>query len=219
MDSSGRRSIELAHCWRTVLVKGTRPLSKDDMGWSGARKPNRPDHLDHTKESYYEELGPFPNSGNPALRGRAAAAQRRRCLGRHSLREREQYQRHAALHQLVRRHEPPGRRGCRRVTGYNPPRTLVVHRPSGPPIFRHRSSSPARTPSLIPSPARSSFSGWSSEQRNQPMKTRAMNILNHSRTLAAERGSLQTGECARADRRAQLDPGWPRDGADLHDPA
>src|SRR5207302_10486984 len=24
---------------------------------------------------------------------------------------------------------------------------------------------------------------------------------------------------ARADHRAQLDPGWPRDGADLHDPA
>src|SRR5207248_951359 len=40
----------------------------------------------------------------------------------------------------------------------------------GEPIHPRRSSSRARTPSPIPSPARRSFTGWSSEQKNQPMK-------------------------------------------------
>ena len=37
-------------------------------GWSGAGKPNSPDHLDHTKESYYEELGPcLARCGGPTF--------------------------------------------------------------------------------------------------------------------------------------------------------
>src|SRR6266481_7883272 len=52
----------------------------------------------------------------------------------------------------------------------NPPPTWF-HPRSGSPILPRRSSSPGRTPSPIPSPARSSFTGWSSEQRNQSMKT------------------------------------------------
>src|SRR6266571_8354183 len=53
----------------------------------------------------------------------------------------------------------------------NPPRILVPLR-SGAPIPPCPSSSMARTPSPIQSPARSNFSGWSSEQGNQPMKTK-----------------------------------------------
>src|SRR6266699_1832557 len=52
----------------------------------------------------------------------------------------------------------------------NPPPTWFPPR-SGPPILPRRSSSPARTPSPIPSPAHRSSTGWSSEQENQPMKT------------------------------------------------
>ena len=73
-------------------------------GWSGAGKPNSPDHLDHTKEIYYEELGPFSNSGGAAFRRRGTPGRRRTGLGRHPLRGREQHQRHAALHQLGQRH-------------------------------------------------------------------------------------------------------------------
>src|SRR5437763_14792979 len=52
----------------------------------------------------------------------------------------------------------------------NPPPTWF-HPRSGAPIHPRRSSSAARTPSQIPSPARSSCTGWSSEQRNRSMKT------------------------------------------------
>jgi hypothetical protein len=64
---------EPGHGLGTVLVKGPRPVPKDDMRWSGAGKPHCPDHLNHTKESYYEEPGPFPNSGGPAFRRVLAA--------------------------------------------------------------------------------------------------------------------------------------------------
>src|SRR5437870_2749462 len=39
MDSSGRRSTELAHGWPTVLVKGPRPVLKGDRGGQGAKNP------------------------------------------------------------------------------------------------------------------------------------------------------------------------------------
>src|SRR6266478_3942728 len=52
----------------------------------------------------------------------------------------------------------------------NPPRTSF-HRRSGAAIVPRRSSSSGRTPSPIPPPARRSFTGWSSEQRNHSMKT------------------------------------------------
>src|SRR6266446_2774436 len=53
----------------------------------------------------------------------------------------------------------------------NPPPTWF-HPRSGAPILPRRSSSPDRTPSPIPSPARSSFTGWCSEQKDQSMRTR-----------------------------------------------
>src|SRR5260221_3331317 len=58
----------------------------------------------------------------------------------------------------------------------NPPPTWFRPR-SGSPIHPRRSSSPARTQSPIPSPARSSFSGWSTEQRNRLMKTKKLFLL------------------------------------------
>src|SRR6266446_3484791 len=52
----------------------------------------------------------------------------------------------------------------------NPPPTWF--RPwSGSPIPPRPSSSPARTPSPIPSAAHSNFTGWFSEQKNQLMKS------------------------------------------------
>src|SRR5260370_8321911 len=48
---------------------------------------------------------------------------------------------------------------------------------SGAPIEPRPASSPGRTPSPIPSPARSSFSGWSDEHKNTIMKMKDFSLL------------------------------------------